>query len=160
TGTSHNSSCRLWEVATGREVAVLDPGPHNVHGIAFHPDGKVVAVSYAIGGARVFAVSEPKKPKPLPFPEVSSLIYLPDGKTLAVGLPNGTVTLWEPDTGKEQTILRKLKPGWVWPLALTADGGTLAAASEDGVIKLVDVVKGQELRTLSGPGARVWSLTF
>src|SRR5262249_23642429 len=160
TGSSHGNSCGLWEVATGKEVAVLGPGPHNVHSIAFRPDGKGLAVSYARGGAKVFDLSKPEEPKPLPFREVSSLVYLPDGKALAVGLPNGTVTLWEPDTGKEQTIVRNLKPGWTWPLALTKDGGILAAAGLDGAIKLADVVKGQELRTLTGPGAFVRGLTF
>jgi WD40 repeat protein/serine/threonine protein kinase len=160
TGSCHDQTCRLWEVATGKEVAVLGPGPHNVHSIAFRPDGKGVAVSYAQGGAKVFDLSKPDEPKPLPFPEVCCLTYLPDSKTLAVALPNGTVTLWETDTGKERTILQNLKSGWISPLALTKDGGILAAPGPDGAVKLADVVKGQELRTLTGPGARVWSLVF
>src|SRR5262249_33290546 len=96
TGSSHDNSCRLWEVASGKEVGVLAQGPHNVQGIAFRPDGKVLAVWYATGDARVFNVSKPDEPKPLPFREVSSLVYLPDGKTLAiaVGRTNGTVILW------------------------------------------------------------------
>jgi WD40 repeat protein/serine/threonine protein kinase len=160
TGSCHDQSCRLWEVATGKEVAVLGPGPHNVHSLAFRPDGKGLAISYAQGGARVFDLSRPEEPKPLPFPEVSCLTCLPDGKTFAVALPNGTVTLWETDTGKERTILRNLKSGWISPLALTKDGGILAAADPNGAIKLADVVKGQELRTLTGPGAIVRGLKF
>src|SRR5262249_29361841 len=73
---------------------------------------------------------------------------------------NGTVTLWEPNTGKELTLLRIFKPGWPNRLELNQDGTILAASGDGGVIKLADVVKGQELRTLTGPGAAVRSLTF
>src|SRR5262249_13365855 len=77
-----------------------------------------------------------------------SLAFAPDGQCVAAGCRDGTVTLWDVSTGTEQT---RFGPhvGFVWSVAFTPDGRTLAAASGDlsdpfpGAVKLWDLATGQ-----------------
>jgi WD40 repeat protein len=70
-----------------------------------------------------------------------------DGKTLASGDENGSVKLWDADTGKELQTLGE-HDHTVWSLAFTKDGDKLASGSADKTIKVWDVKKKKELYTL------------
>ena len=79
---------RLWDTATGRPL--LPPMPHTnwVSGLAFRPDGKVLAAGDCARVVRFWDTATGLEwASPLPHNEiVMSLAYSPDGKLLAVGL--------------------------------------------------------------------------
>ena len=69
---------------------------------------------------------------------VLSVVFSPDGKTLASGSYDKTVMLWNLATGKEEATLEG-HTGEVWSVVFSPNGKTLASGSYDKTIKLWDV---------------------
>jgi predicted NACHT family NTPase/disulfide oxidoreductase YuzD len=88
-----------------------------------------------------------------------SVNFSPDGKTLVSGSGDGTIELWNVETGKE---IRTLK-GHDSPVSIlnfSPDGKTLVSGSGDNTIKLWNVETGKEIRTLQRHDNDVWSVSF
>ena len=106
--------------------------------VAFSPDGQRLAVASGIG-VWLYEVATSRAQALLPMASpVYSVAISPDGATLAAGLGNGQVELWEMETG---TSMGTLEHGYLWitSVAFSPDGNTLASGSEDQTIKLWDV---------------------
>lgn len=89
---------------------------------------------------------------------VWTIAFSPDERTLASASANGSIQLWEVDSG---TLLWKcwLVKGFVW-LAFSPDGGTLASAGLDALVRLWDPQNGMPLKALSHTTASIhlaWS---
>ncbi|HET6572890.1 MAG TPA: hypothetical protein VFG68_04755 [Fimbriiglobus sp.] len=112
---------------------------HNCPSLAFHPDGDRLAA--AIGwGVRVFDLTRKQERLALKGHKgtVSGVAYSPDGRTLATGSWDGTVRLWDPETGVERACYQ-WPTGKVFALAYSPDGLRLTAAGEKGTIAMWDV---------------------
>src|SRR5439155_1610595 len=89
-----------------------------------------------------------------------ALKFSPDSKTLACGCMDGSVRVWDVDSGKEQSPLRGYS-GWVQALAFSADGKTLALAGLDAqVIHRWDVATATALPTGPGHHGQIYSIAF
>ena len=84
----------------------------------------------------------------LPAASVSSMVFSPNGKTLATGSEDNTIRLWDVDItrenpgrfGKELAALQG-HADKVLSLAFSADGKLLASGSADKTVKVSDVGK-------------------
>jgi WD40 repeat protein len=65
--------------------------------------------------------------------KLASLAFSVDGRTLATGLKDGTILLWDTETGKLRGKLEGHdgKRGWVRAVAYSPDGQRLASAGDD-----------------------------
>src|SRR5438445_263861 len=90
---------------------------------------------------------------------VFSMAFDPRGGTLASGSDNGTVRLWEADSGK---LLRTLEghEGEVLSVAFDPRGGTLASGNVNGTVRLWEADSGKLLRTLEGHTSAVFGIAF
>src|SRR5262249_42128544 len=90
---------------------------------------------------------------------VESLAFAPDGRTVASGNGNGTISLWEAATGREIRVLRGHRDA-VLSVAFSPDGKLLASraggvAYNDNSIVLWDLATGREVRRFGASGGAV-----
>jgi len=155
---------RLWEVATGKEVAVLKHDT-DVRSLAITPDGKLLASRTIDGIIIVWDLVERKELRR--FEEwhvgfaIFSVILAPDGKTLA---SNGTasltsddtvekeVKLWDVTTGQQLATLRLDLDWHIASMAFSPDGKVLAGKTLfGGKMVFWDVATGQLLGIIRFP---------
>jgi WD40 repeat protein/serine/threonine protein kinase len=89
----------------------------------------------------------------------SQVAFGPDGKILAAASLDGTIKLWQADTGKELHTL-KASSGAVTSIAFSPDGKLLASAGADKTVRLWHVDAGTLAHELAGHTDSVWYVAF
>jgi WD40 repeat protein len=135
-----SGTVKLWDVASGLNLAVLPGHTANVTTVTFSLDGRTLASGSWDGTVRVWDVADVNHPS-LRHTLVGhaalvwSVAFSPDATTLASASADGTVKLWEPATGRERCTL----VGYDHPVravAFSPDGQVLASRDGGGTIRL------------------------
>jgi len=161
------NSVRLLDARSARELARFPVRTSSVTWLAFAPRAPVLAVTGADGLVQLWSVAgRPRLQRTLAgvqsingSPEtISTAAFSPDGRLLAVGDVNhtpgttpyrfGTVAVWNVHTGRLLWRVRS-RHGWVHAVAFSPTGRLLAAAQEDGVVRIYDPSMGRLLRSLA-----------
>jgi len=139
--------------ADGKTIARLEGHVNQVRGLAFSPDGKLLAAAGGdpgqFGEIKLWSVGERKEILSIRGhrDNIFAIAFSPDGKTLASCSYDRMVKLWDVATGKE---IRNLKDHTdaVFAVAFSPDGRLLASASADRTIKIWNAATGERLYTL------------
>lgn len=157
--TAHaDGAVRLWDLSTGKAMAMLKGHKAAVTGVAFAADGKILASASPDGSVKLWDTATGQEQATLAghTEEVTALTFSRDGKSFATGGKDGTVRLWDPITGQLRMTLPcpVTRPLWmsnnaakdpagkprqtvpVNALAFSPNGRSLAAALVDGTVKL------------------------
>ncbi len=157
-----DTTVRLWDAVSGKEVRRLDGHKATVHGIAFGPDARTLATAGGDGTMILWDVAAGKvrAKSDLGNVRLLSVAFSPDGKTIAVGGTKGTVRLFDAVDGSERKTPTGYK-GSGHDVAFSPDGKRLALASgEDGGVVVWDVATGQMALMLSGHKGAVHGVAF
>jgi WD40 repeat protein len=126
---------RLWDAATGHLQAISKADAGEVASLAFAPDSRTLLIVILHGSVnlkRWDLVTDREIPLLVGRRgTVWSMALSPDGTTLATGMDDGTVTLWNAATLQEQATLSGHKEA-VYCMAFSPDGGILATSSAWG----------------------------
>jgi WD40 repeat protein len=145
-GNAIDKIVRLWDVASGQELRILEGHSKLISGVAFSPDGKTLASGSLDNTLKLWTVANGKEMRTLNSPQpVISVAFSSDRKTLAGG-SIGMTKLWDVASGKElHTLPSKSSSLSIYSVAFSPDGKTLATVSETKVIELWDVASGKQL---------------
>jgi WD40 repeat protein len=154
---SRDKTAKVWDLKA-KESALTFPGHQNgVYGVAVRADGKV---GFSVGednqlrmwnstgdGKQVRILGGHTKP-------VFKIAQHNDPKKplLATCSADGTVRLWNPQTGQ---ILRTLTghTDWVYAVAISPDGNQVAAGGWNGEVRVWNVADGKEVKAFNAsPG--------
>ncbi len=147
---------RLWDVASAKERNLGQGPSQGVYRLAWSPNGKLVA-SAARGQIWLWSATTGKLERILPSPNetgtnVLELAFSADGRFLASVSMDGTLCLWDVETGKEQHRFAAAGKR-ADHAAVAPDGETVAVWSFNNpqTISLWNARTGKEVRDLELP---------
>ena len=159
---SPDSTLRLWDTQSSelRETLPLTH-PEEIFEMAFSPDGKTLA-TWCWDNLFLWDVQTGERRKTLtgePRNVVNSMAFSPDSKTFASAMNNGTIRLWNIQTGELSRILIG-HTYYVFCVAFSPDGKMLASGSYDGTLRLWDTETGEPRKTHTGWTSGVADVAF
>ncbi len=165
----HDMVLRLWDSATGAMRGLPRTMARSIVDLSFSPDGKTLAVAqaWAVGDVRFersdvrildVVNGKPIGPQWRFDVQIVCLAYTPDGRSLAVGLADGTTEVWSLSVGTiPQATLALLDD----PISLAANSdGLVAIGMSTDELRLHDSRSGKTRTLMSFPDRSVWSVAF
>lgn len=159
---SEDDTIHLWEVESGKDLRVFTERARDIKSVEFSPDGRLLLSHSEDRTAQLWnAQSGELIMDFLPrFLANANAIFSPDGKILAIwGSLQRVVVLWSVET-REKLLTIDAHDSYVYSVAFSPDGKTLASGSFYGDIKLWNIEDGKALRTLDEHYRAVDSLVF
>jgi len=166
---SVDGSLKLWDLSTGLQLRTLSTGGHQVEGVAFSPDGRLLATA---GGSdqsvklwdaesgqelRTLSCSRSGARGDL---EVIKVAFSSDGQLLTAANNDTGVTIWEVSSGKQVSEFRS-SAGLDRVVDVAPDARQAATAAADfKSVELWDLTTGNKIRTLQGHSDSLRTLLF
>ncbi|MCG9126215.1 WD40 repeat domain-containing protein [Candidatus Poribacteria bacterium] len=174
--TGSHDGVRLWDVTSGEFIQSYEGHTDSIHGVAFSPDGTKIAGGSWDGRTHSWSIdsrihselerkndSQPSSADNSGYiyrtDYVTSVVFSPDGKTIASSINENEIRLWNALSGK---LIRKFEghSDIIYSLAISPDGNTIASGSKDKSVRLWDLNTGEHKSTLLGHTAMVCSVAF
>jgi eukaryotic-like serine/threonine-protein kinase len=159
----------LWDTASGELIRTLAGHTHPIKKVVFGRDGRLLVScsgAYAKGGRplggeiKIWDAAEGRAIRALAQQSAIQCIALaPDNTRLAVAGADGSVTIWDIETGRTTIVLRGHSDR-VFALAFSHDNHRIASGSYDQSVKVWSADSGQEVLTLPGHTGPIIDVAF
>jgi WD40 repeat protein len=155
---------RIWDAVTRECLFVLKCRGENANRVLFSKDGRRLATLSSGGffsnnpepiqiwdpgrGEEIAAVAGHEE-------EITGFAFSPDGRSLVSSSKDGTLRLWETETGREVATLQQPRFGfnamyWVSACAYSPNGQLIASTSLDDTLSVWDVASLEEVARFKG----------
>jgi len=129
----------LWSLEEGKEVRQFDGHQKGVNAIAVSPNAKLLASGgMEDSSLKLWNVSDGTLLRDLKGhrDRITALEFFPDGSYLVSASKDGTLRVWDPDSGKNvQTLDLGVQGDYPRAVAISADSKVMALGTGFGVIK-------------------------
>ncbi|MGH4008636.1 MAG: NB-ARC domain-containing protein [Pseudonocardiaceae bacterium] len=148
---SNDGEVRVWNAATGDQLATLTGHTGVVHAVAWSVDSARLASAGYAGEVRVWDAATGAQLTTLAghTSGVRAVAWSPDGTRLASAGNDRAVRVWDADVGAQLATLAGHTSG-VYAVAWSPDGTRLASAGNDRAVRVWDADAGDQLTTLTG----------
>jgi WD40 repeat protein len=155
-----DDSVHIWDPATGRLLRSFGGPQEFIEGVAFSPDGQVVATAGRKGakvweantGTVLFTLRDAENHE-------RGIAFSPDGLLIATAGDDGMVRVWNVKDGKVRYEL-PAHEGAVTSVAFSPDSQRLASAGLDQTVTVWNMGDGHEVFTLRGHSGPVHKVAF
>jgi WD40 repeat protein/uncharacterized caspase-like protein len=157
---SQDKTLILWDVQSGKELITFRGHRDQVNGVAFSPDGSMLA---SAGGSKYINFGEVKLWNAVTGDEIRSLrlkrqgwsvAFSPDGEQFAAGMSTGKIIVWDVASGKTVQSLRTKGEDKDWDITIDSirfDGDQLVTRTNEGLRELWNLRSGKRFRA-ENPG--------
>jgi WD40 repeat protein len=158
--SSDDRLVRLWSVATGECLSLLQGHSDTVFSVSFHHDGQLVASGSADQTVRIWQTSSGQCLRTMRgyTNSIFSVAFSPDGQLLASGSTDQVIRLWDLSSGNCRLL--QGHAGWVTSVAFHPQGDLLASASADQTVRIWSVSRTTCLKVLRGHNNWVQAVAF
>lgn len=158
---STDGTLRVWDVATGATVRVIEGVRLGAHAVAVSPDGANVAAGARDSMVREFSLADGQLLRELSGHRgyVRSVAYSHDGARLLTSADDGSVRVWA-EAKPEPTMVLEGHRGGVLCVAVSADDKLAISGGRDGTVRLWDLPTGRLRRTHEGHRGWVEAVAF
>jgi WD40 repeat protein len=160
----------LWDVAAKKLVTLFKYGD-SLHAVAWSPNGKFIAAGGAgkiliwdtQAGTRFKSFDVKEGPPPV-FPQVASLVFGPDSRTLAAGCFDALIRIYNvhaknPTTERDHPLCEG-HLSMPCAIAFSPDGRTLVSGSFDRTVRLWEAFSGKQIAEFKGHIGAVMGVAF
>jgi WD40 repeat protein/mono/diheme cytochrome c family protein len=151
---SRDKTAKVFDVEKKESLVTFPGHGQPVYTVSFTPDGKGVATGGEDNRIRIWNPdSDGKQTRDIGGfgGTVFKILYTPDGQSLLAASGDKTVAVFKANGSP----VRKLQGhnDWVYSVAVSRDGKTVASGSWDGEVRLWNLVDGKPIRTfIAAPG--------
>jgi WD40 repeat protein len=135
-----DNTIKLWDVRSGQEVQSFSTREVGMNGIAFSPDGNLLASADAIWDVQTQQVVHTlERGRDTP----AAIAFSPDGSLLVIAVANQPIKLRDVKSGQVVRVFERQADNAVFSIAFSPDGLLIAASQHGGIVTLWDVKNGQ-----------------
>lgn len=157
----HDACIRIWDTSKlDSDPIILRGHRHAVKSVQFLRDCSHLVSGSEDGACKLWDIQTSQCQRTfISGSRVMSVAVTPDSLTIACGLENNTISMWQAGVASCSRILRG-HAAVVWSVDFSPNGLILASGSWDHTIRLWDVGTGDVLHTLMGHADQVLCLQF
>lgn len=124
-----------WDTQTYTPTAVYQNQRAGLYAVNFHPDGNQVVIGDATGLIRIIMGGLVVRELSGHTSTIQGVTMNHSGTFMATASRDKTVRLWNLKNLKEQPIVLKDHPTWVWSVAFTPDDEQILAGTQEQIIR-------------------------
>jgi WD40 repeat protein len=155
-----DGAVRLWEIASGKELARIEGEGGGIKALAFSPDAKTLLSAASDGTLGLWDVASGKSLRHFRGARdaLNSIAFSPDGKRVAGGAENGSVFCYDLASGK-MVYRAEVSPHKVRSVSYSPDGQYLLVCTPSTVL-LFEAATGKQIHALDGMGDKLLTAVF